>query len=50
MFTDQLTGFDRQYATWNIYSVNSNSYNETWSDGLAAGVSQAQVAKAKAAW
>ena len=48
MFTDQLTGFDRQYATWNIYSVNSNSYNETWSDGLAAGVSQAQVAKAKA--
>ena len=48
MFTDQLTGFDRQYATWNIYSVNSNNYDETWSDGLTAGVSQAQVAKAKA--
>jgi hypothetical protein len=48
MFTDQLTGFDRQYATWNIYSVNSNSYGEFWSDGLSAGVSQAQVAKAKA--
>jgi hypothetical protein len=48
MFTDQLTGFDRQYATWNIYSVNSNNYGEFWADGLSAGVSQAQVAKAKA--
>lgn len=48
MFSDQLTGFDRQYATWNIYSTQTSSYDETWSDGLSAGVSQAQVAKAKA--
>lgn len=48
MFTDQLTGFDRQYATWNIYSTQTTSYDETWSDGLSAGVAQAQVAKAKA--
>ena len=48
MFSDQLTGFDRQYATWNIYSTQTTSYDETWSDGLSAGVAQAQVAKAKA--
>ena len=48
MFTDQPTGFDRQYATWNIYSTQTTSYDETWSDGLSAGVAQAQVAKAKA--
>ena len=48
MFSDQLTGFDRQYATWNIYSTQTSSYDETWSDGLSAGVAQAQVAKAKA--
>ena len=48
IFTDQLSGFDRQYATLNLYSVTSATYEEAWADALLAGVSQAQVAKAKA--
>jgi len=48
IFTDQLTGFDRQYGTLNGYSTLSSTYDEVWADALLAGVSQAQVAKAKA--
>ena len=48
IFTDQLTGFDRQYGTLNGYSTLSSTYGEVWADALLAGVSQAQVAKAKA--
>lgn len=48
IFTDQLTGFDRQYGTLNGYSTLSSTFDEVWADALLAGVSQAQVAKAKA--
>jgi len=48
IFTDQFTGFDRQYGTLNLYSTNANTYEATWEDLYQRGITQAQIVKSKA--
>lgn len=48
IFTDQFGGNDRQYGTLNIYSTLQADYNEIWEDVYQRGVTQAQIASAKA--
>ncbi len=48
IFTDQLTGVDRQYGTLNLYSVTGADFDEVWDDLYGRGISQTQIAKQKA--
>ena len=48
IFSDQLTGVDRQYGTLNLYSVTGADYDEVWDDLYGRGISQTQIAKQKA--
>lgn len=48
IFTDQFTGFDRQYGTLNLYSTNANTYEAIWEDLYQRGITQAQIVKSKA--
>jgi hypothetical protein len=48
IFTDQLTGFDRQYGTLNTYSTNAASYEDVWEDIFQRGITQAQIVRSKA--
>jgi len=48
IFTDQLTGFDRQYGTLNTYSTNAATYEALWEDIFQRGITQAQLVRAKA--
>lgn len=48
MFSDQMTGTDRQYRSYNSYSVNRGNFDASWED-LYIGVASAQLAKQQAA-
>jgi len=48
IFTDQFMGVDRQYGTLNGYSVTQADFDEHWEDLYQRGITQAQIAKAKA--
>lgn len=48
IFSDQLTGVDRQYGTLNLYSVTGADFDEVWDDLYGRGISQTQIAKQKA--
>lgn len=48
IFTDQLTGFDRQYGTLNTYSTNAATYESLWEDIFQRGITQAQIVRSKA--
>ncbi len=48
MFTDQMTGSDRQYTSYNAYNVTANNFDAIWEDVYQRGVTQAQLAKEKA--
>lgn len=48
MFSDQMTGCDRQYTSYNNYNVTSNNFDAIWGDVYQRGITQAQLAKVKA--
>jgi starch-binding outer membrane protein, SusD/RagB family len=49
IFTDQFSGCDRQFISYENYNVNSTDFDDTWGDIYAGGVGQAQYAEDKAA-
>jgi hypothetical protein len=48
IFTDQLTGVDRQYGSLNLYTTGAQDYEDVWDDLYGRGISQTQIAKLKA--
>ena len=49
MWTDQFTGTDRQYITYDQYGIANNDFDDVWLDLYQRGIVQAQEAKAQAA-
>ena len=49
MWTDQFTGGDRQYISFDNYAINAGSFDEIWEDIYQRGVVHAQLAKGIAA-
>ncbi|MCM2302331.1 MAG: SusD/RagB family nutrient-binding outer membrane lipoprotein [Flavobacteriaceae bacterium] len=48
IFTDQLSGIDRQYSSLNIYVTTAGDYDDDWQDLYASGFAQAKLAEADA--
>ena len=48
IFTDQLSGVDRQYSSLNIYVTTAGDYDDDWQDLYASGFAQAKLAEADA--
>lgn len=48
IFTDQLSGIDRQYTSLNIYVTTAGDYDDDWQDLYASGFAQAKLAEADA--
>lgn len=48
LFTDQFTGTDRQYITFNNYTLTAEDFNDDWVDVYVNGVAQARLAKESA--
>lgn len=48
IFTDQLSGIDRQYSSLNIYVTTAGDYDDDWQDLYASGFGQAKLAEADA--
>lgn len=45
IFTDQLSGVDRQYTSLNIYVTTAGDYDDDWQDLYASGFAQAKLAE-----
>ena len=43
VFSNQMSGGDRQYLTLNTYSPNRGNYNDMWNDTYIAGINNAQL-------
>ena len=43
VFTNQMSGGDRQYLTLNTYSPNRGNYNDMWNDTYLSGINTAQI-------
>ena len=48
MWSDQFTGTDRQYITYDQYGIGNNDFNDTWLDLYQRGIVQSQEAKQQA--
>jgi len=49
MWSDQFTGTDRQYVSFDDYAINAGSFDETWEDIYQRGIVHAQLAQGIAA-
>jgi len=49
MWTDQFTGSDRQYISYDNYAINAGSFDDIWEDLYQRGIVHAQLAKGIAA-
>lgn len=49
MWSDQFTGTDRQYVSFDDYAINAGSFDDTWEDIYQRGIVQAQLAQQIAA-
>ncbi|MBS3992679.1 MAG: SusD/RagB family nutrient-binding outer membrane lipoprotein [Bacteroidetes bacterium] len=45
IFTDQLSGIDRQYTSLNTYVTTAGDYDDDWTDLYASGYGQAKLAE-----
>lgn len=43
VFSNQMSGGDRQYLTLNTYSPNRGNYNDMWNDTYTQGIKNAQI-------
>ena len=43
VFSNQMSGGDRQYLTLNTYSPNRGNYNDMWNDTYISGINNAQL-------
>jgi hypothetical protein len=43
VFSNQMSGGDRQYLTLNTYSPNAGNYNDMWNDTYTQGIKTAQI-------
>ncbi|MGO4912237.1 SusD/RagB family nutrient-binding outer membrane lipoprotein [Leeuwenhoekiella sp. W20_SRS_FM14] len=48
LFTDQFSGCDRQYLSYEIYNVTTGDFDDDWGDIYVAGVAQSQYVQEKA--
>ncbi|MXV37452.1 SusD/RagB family nutrient-binding outer membrane lipoprotein [Flavobacteriaceae bacterium Ap0902] len=48
IFSNQLTGADRQFVSANSYSITANSFDDEWYQAYVTGLSQAKVVYNKA--
>ena len=44
MWTDQFTGTDRQYISFDDYAINNGSFDDVWEDLYQRGIVHAQIA------
>ncbi len=48
IFTDQFTGFDRQFLAYDSYNVISGDFDDTWTNIYSSGIAQARIVQEKA--
>jgi starch-binding outer membrane protein, SusD/RagB family len=48
IFTDQFTGSDRQFISYNSYQTTSGDFDDTWSTIYTAGLAQTRLVQQKA--
>lgn len=49
IFTDQFTGADRQFISYESYQVTAGDFDDTWSNIYTAGLAQTRLVQEKAA-
>ncbi len=47
IFTDHFTGYDRQFTSYESYSVVASDFDDTWTNIYASGIAQARLVQEK---